>query len=117
MNATASNGRITHFGISYFGLQHRQVSKSTFTAEYRVFCELLRELRIKKGVTQTALSAALGMAQSFVSKYEMGERRLDFVEVHRLCDELGVDLEKFAKAYVNALGNSGRKGQRKGGVE
>jgi transcriptional regulator with XRE-family HTH domain len=34
----------------------------------------MRDLRIRKGVTQAQLSTALGMFQSFVSKYEMGER-------------------------------------------
>ena len=51
-------------------------------------------------------STALGMAQSFVSKYEMGERRLDFIEVARICGELGIGLEAFATSYVKAMAKS-----------
>lgn len=103
---TVWNGdRITHFGIFYFGLQNGQVSRSVFTAEYKVFRELLRDLRVQKGITQAQLSAALGMAQSFVSKYEMGERRLDFIEVDHICGELGVSLEQLARLYAKASAN------------
>lgn len=105
---------ITHFGIFYFGLQDGQVSKSIFSVEYRTFRELLRDLRVRKGVTQAQLSTALGMAQSFVSKYEMGERRLDFIEVDRICVELGIGLEAFARSYAKALAKSGGKKRAKG---
>ena len=108
---------ITHVGIFYFGLQDGQVSKSVFSVEYRTFRELLRDLRLQKGVTQAQLSTALGMAQSFVSKYEMGERRLDFIEVDRICGELGIGLETFAKSYAKALATSegGKRAKKKGG--
>jgi transcriptional regulator with XRE-family HTH domain len=94
------------------------VAKSVFSDEYRIFRELLRELRLRKGVTQVQLSSALGMAQSFVSKYEMGERRLDFVEVGRICQELDQGLESFSKLYTKAVAQlrSAKNGKRKGGV-
>lgn len=93
------------------------MAKSIFSAEYRIFRELLRDLRMRKGVTQVQLSAALGMAQSFVSKYEMGERRLDFVEVDRICRELDHSLEAFAKLYnkARALAKPAKDGKRKEG--
>lgn len=100
---TMNSDRIPHVGIFYFGLQNGQVPKSVFSTEYQVFRELLRDLRIRKGVTQAQLSTALGMAQSFVSKYEMGERRLDFIEVDHICSELGIGLEAFARSYAKAL--------------
>jgi hypothetical protein len=112
-------GGITHFGIFYFGLQDGQVSKSIFSAEYRTFRELLRDLRVSKGVTQAQLSTSLGMAQSFVSKYEMGERRLDFVEVNRICSELGISLEAFVRSYAAALTKTvgTKRGKAKGGSD
>ena len=82
-----------------------QVPKSNYTENYNVFREMLRELRLDRGVTQANLSEALGMPQSFVSKYEMGERRLDFVEVAKICHELGQPLTKFADAYCRAVEN------------
>ena len=88
--------------------------KSVFTNEYRIFRELLRDLRDRKDVKQAQLSAALGMAQSFVSKYEMGERRLDFIEVARICGELGIGIEAFAKSYVKALVESSGDKRAKG---
>ncbi|MDQ6765319.1 MAG: helix-turn-helix domain-containing protein [Verrucomicrobiota bacterium] len=95
------------------------MSQSVFSIEYQTFRELLRDLRVRKGVTQAQLSTALGMAQSFVSKYEMGERRLDFIEVDRICRELGIGIEAFAKSYVKTLGESegdkrvrGKKGSK-----
>jgi transcriptional regulator with XRE-family HTH domain len=85
------------------------VPKSNFTDEYRIFREMLRQLRVDRGVTQAALSAALDMPQSFVSKYEMGERRLDFVELAHICDELGHPLESFVAAYRKATKPTKRK--------
>lgn len=90
------------------------MSKSVFSIEYSTFRDLLRDLRVRKGVTQAQLSAAVGMAQSFVSKYEMGERRLDFIEVNRICDELGIGLDTFAKSYVSAVAESRSKKRPKG---
>ena len=83
-------------------VQRWQVPKSNFTDEYRIFRELLRELRGERGVKQAELSSALGMPQSFVSKYEMGERRLDFVELAQICDYLNHPLESFVAAYRKA---------------
>ena len=83
-------------------VQRWQVPKSNFTDEYRIFRELLRELRGERGVKQAELSSALGMPQSFVSKYEMGERRLDFVELAQICDYLNYPLESFVAAYRKA---------------
>ena len=93
------------------------MSKSVFSTEYQIFRELLRDLRVRKGVTQARLSTALEMAQSFVSKYEMGERRLDFIEVDHICRELGIGLAAFAKSYAKALAPSegGKRSKKKGG--
>ena len=88
-----------------------QVSKSIFTTEYAVFRDLLRELRTEKRFTQVQLSAMLGMPQSFVSKYETGERRLDLIEVREVCKSLGTTLAAFAKQLEKRLPRS-----RKGGA-
>jgi transcriptional regulator with XRE-family HTH domain len=90
------------------------VPKTVFSDEYRIFRELMRELRIQKGMTQAELSSALGMAQSFVSKYEMGERRLDFVEVDKICEVLGFDLPNFVAAYYSRLHVSNKQAIKHG---
>ena len=86
------------------------MTKSTFTKEYSVFRDLLRELRTDRGFTQVQLSETLGMPQSFVSKYETGERRLDMVEVRAVCASLGITLSAFVKKFEARLPDSKQGG-------
>jgi len=55
------------------------------------------------GLTQAQVAERLGKPQSFVSKYERGERRLDFTEFLELADLLGVDIGKFVETYRAGL--------------
>jgi len=52
---------------------------------------LLTDARIKAGLTQIDVAIRLGRPQSFVSKYESGERRLDVVEFLEVCASVEVD--------------------------
>lgn len=61
------------------------------TSEYEKFLELLKQQRVEKGVTQVELSRRLGKPQQYVSRCEVGERRLDLIEFYEWCDALGVD--------------------------
>lgn len=54
--------------------------KSTHTKEYASFLELLMRIRKRNNMTQSKLAQFLDKPQSYVSKYESGERRLDIVE-------------------------------------
>lgn len=65
----------------------------------RVVYGLLKEARNKAEMTQVELSVALDKPQSYVSKYETGERKLDLVEVADICDALNCDLVVFCKQY------------------
>lgn len=67
------------------------VVKSIFTGEYEVFLQRLISARKAADITQQELARRLGKPQSFVSKYERRERRLDVVEFVRICRALGVD--------------------------
>jgi len=68
--------------------------------EYReAFLQLLKEARLSKKLTQVQLAARLAVPQSYVSKYEMGERRLDFVETVLVCNALGIKIEELARAF------------------
>lgn len=49
-------------------------------------------------MTQAALAQRLGVPQSYVSKYETGERRLDFIETLEACAALGLNVQRIAKA-------------------
>lgn len=69
------------------------MTKSLHTPEYEYFRSLLITAREKAGLTQAEVSAKLSRPQSFVAKYEGGERRLDVVEFIQVCVALGVDAQ------------------------
>jgi transcriptional regulator with XRE-family HTH domain len=56
---------------------------------------LLRQIRLDAKLRQVDLAKRLGQPQSFVSKYESGERRLDILELRSLCKAVGITLEQF----------------------
>jgi transcriptional regulator with XRE-family HTH domain len=80
------------------------VDKSIYSAEYTRLRELLRELRVEAGLTQVEVAERLEEPQSFVSKYEAGERRLDVVELGQVAAALGVEmrvvLERFEPNWL-----------------
>ncbi len=61
--------------------------------------ELLRQLRIEAGLRQVDLAKKLRQPQSFVSKYESGERRLDLLELRQVCIAAGISLQEFVKRF------------------
>ena len=79
------------------------MAKSIHSAEQKKLQALLRQLRISSGLRQVDLAQRLGVQQSFVSKYESGERRLDWLEVRGVCRVLGVSLQDFVKRLEDAL--------------
>lgn len=60
-------------------------------SEYGIFQTALAEARQRKGLTQAVVAVRLAKPQSFVSKYESGERRLDVIEFLHVCEALNVD--------------------------
>jgi len=70
---------------------------STWDTQNKILQELLRNLRAKSGFTQLELAVLLDRPQSYVSKYESGERRLDLLEIRNICICCGVDLPKFVQ--------------------
>jgi transcriptional regulator with XRE-family HTH domain len=62
---------------------------SVFTPRHQEFIQFLVTARKAANVTQVELAARLGRPQSFVSKYERGERRLDVVEFCQIAEALG----------------------------
>ena len=68
-----------------------------------VFRETLRELRDSKGLTQSELGERLGRQQSYISKYENGERRLDYLEVLEIVDACEYSLHELQAAYKTKM--------------
>ena len=79
------------------------MEKSIYLPEYAVFLRQLRACRRAAGLTQEELAARLGATQSFVSKCERGERRLDVVELRAFCEALGVGLSEFMQEFEQGL--------------
>jgi len=63
----------------------------------------LRGAREEKGLSQAQLAAKIGKPPSFVGKYELGERRLDVVELLFLLKTLGVPRDVFLESLANKL--------------
>ena len=79
------------------------MSKSTFSAEYSVFRETIKDVRLRAELTQTDLATRLERPQSYVSKFEAGERRLDFIETMAICDAIGLSLQDFVSELTSRL--------------
>ncbi|WP_434725442.1 helix-turn-helix domain-containing protein [Mesorhizobium sp. RIZ17] len=65
--------------------------KSLRSPRHQRFLAQLISLRNAKGLTQEQVAEKLGRPQSFVAKYEGGERRLDVIEFLDVTAALGVD--------------------------
>ncbi len=59
------------------------MSKSVYTKGYREIIERLKKARIQAGLAQHEVAKKLGKPQSYISKIESGERRLDVVEIKK----------------------------------
>lgn len=79
------------------------MEKSVFTREYAAFLAVLRDARKAAKVTQVGLAARLGQTQSFVSKCERGETRLDIVQLRSICRVLGTSLPAFVQNFEARL--------------
>ena len=89
------------------------MEKSIHSTRYAVFLKVLREARERAGLTQVQLARKIGETQTFVSKCERGERRVDVVELRTFCHAFGVDLKLFIAALEKALGERAGKGRQK----
>jgi transcriptional regulator with XRE-family HTH domain len=76
------------------------MARSTHHQDYQTLIALLRELRTGQGVHQAVLGNRLGNTQTFISKVERGERRLDLVEFIELCEALDFDPANAFRQYL-----------------
>lgn len=80
--------------------------RSNNSDDHKVVEALLKELRVKSGLRQIDVAVAMGVQQSMVSKYEVGERRLDILEIRSLCALFGVDFGEFVAELERRLKGS-----------
>jgi len=81
----------------------KEPEKSIYTDEYAAVLRLLKAARKRSGVTQVELAERLGQTQSFVSKVERGDRRLDIVQLRTILLEFGVSLPDFVTQLEAAI--------------
>lgn len=66
----------------------------------RRLAALLRQTRIEAKLTQEQVAESIGQTQSYVSKYENGEQRLDLIELEAVCKAVGIPLTEFVRRYL-----------------
>jgi transcriptional regulator with XRE-family HTH domain len=84
-------------------IRARGIAKSVHTAEQNTFCQLMIAARKKAGLTQADLAKRLKRPQSFVAKYEGGERRIDVVEFLTIVRAIGTDPVRFLRALMRQM--------------
>lgn len=75
--------------------------RSVFTDAYAAMTEVLVEARQTRSLTQGQLATLLGRHQSYVSKIERGERRLDLVEFVAVAGALQASPLELLKAVLD----------------
>ena len=80
-----------------------------YSKEQEALRRALRQLRTAQGITQSALSQALGVPQSFVSKYESGERTLSYVDVFHICSAIGVSVSLLNERFLQEINEAESK--------
>lgn len=84
--------------------------KSVYSKQYTVLLQCLIAERRAAGLTQRTLAERLGRPQSFVSKFEHAERRLDVVEFLQVVRALGADPDAILARVER--GSKNRKSER-----
>lgn len=84
------------------------MKSSRYSHDYVLFLKQLREARLQAGLSQLQLAEALGQRQTFVSKVELGDRRLDVIELRDWVVALGGDTAGFIEDLEERLSRNSR---------
>lgn len=90
-------------GYAILGYTFEFVKKTLNKKEYKILLEQLYRLRLGSGLRQSDLADKLQVPQSFISKIESGERRIDLIELREICIALGSNLKEFINEFEKAL--------------
>lgn len=87
--------------------------KSIHDQSYKLLITSLKEARKGQRLTQTELAEKLGSDQTYVSKVETLERRIDVVELRSICKALGMDFVAFIRSFEEKLKKNERSVKKK----
>lgn len=73
------------------------------TDAHKVLLTLLRDARVEAGLRQVDLARKLRVHQSRISKYEVGERRVDIIELRQICEALDKPFLEFVEDLERRL--------------
>jgi len=86
--------------------------KSTYTDRNKIFLKLIIAARKQVGLTQQELAVRLKKPKSYVSKYELGERRLDIIEFLDIATTLDIDSCSILRKIISPSSSGNNKGGR-----
>ena len=78
--------------------------KSVFSKDYKRLLQQIRSARRQAGLTQEEVARSLRQTQSWVSKCERGERRIDILELRAFCRTFQVSFVEFVRRLDRSLG-------------
>ena len=84
----------------------RKLDKSVHSEGQSAFSGLMIKARKSARLTQHEVAKRLHKPQSFIAKYEGGERRIDVVEFVTVCQAIETDPVKLLKALIKAIGGA-----------
>jgi len=71
--------------------------KTIYTKEHKNLIEKLKSARFFSKLDQKTVAKRLNKSQSYISKMESGQRRMDIVQLKQIADIYGVNIERFIK--------------------
>ncbi len=90
------------------------MAQSTHNRDYQLLLAVLKAARKRARVTQIELAERQGNTQTFVSKCERGERRIDAVELVEFAEAIGVAPQELLDEYLTQRGRATSPKTRKG---